>query len=646
MTWSDLKIRNKVSLGFGVVILLSVISSLVFLFNLLRVESEINQLSTKYIPSVNESSKMDHFWEGTKGLMTALDLSGNFYYNNVAEKQIESFTLALEKLITLGDTTTSKLSSRGIDLQTVQKLTNDFKTKRINYVNAEKVSQASFGKIISLFHELNKKGKDNKGSLGIQRTVAQGNFIYAQLFSDVISKKGTSVAAIIDENPDFFKKENHPAAINSLMKNISSSVEEFLPQYKKARLAELKRYEAGKELMWEVRKSSELGLDYLLEMGDRSSKIVLQEKRLIIIAIFIVILIGLALSYFLANSISRPMEQGIAQAEKVASGDLNIKFAINRKDEIGRLAAALDTMVANIKTVVEEIRMSANKMVIASERLTKESAELSEGASEQASAAEEVSSSMEEMHANIQQNTENSKETEKIAIHAADGIKLSNESSQLAQQYVEDITNKISVIGDIAFQTNILALNAAVEAARAGQEGRGFAVVAAEVRKLAERSQAAANEINKASQNTINSSKETIDNLHAITPEIQKTANLVQEITTASLEQVSGVEQINNALQQLNQITQRNAVNSEEINTAARELEELSGMLKNSISVFKLNESEKEEKKTSNIASNKPKNDVKKQPSNPSKAESNSKNKNLLIDLGRDFQDDNDYDTF
>jgi methyl-accepting chemotaxis protein len=202
---------------------------------------------------------------------------------------------------------------------------------------------------------------------------------------------------------------------------------------------------------------------------------------------------------------------------------------------------------------------------------------------------------MEEMASNIQQTTENSEQTQGIVTNAVKGIQEGNKSSEIAVESMKNIAEKIKIINDIAFQTNILALNAAVEAARAGEHGKGFAVVAAEVRKLAERSKIAADEIDELSQSGVSISEKAGKQLAEIVPEIEKTANLIGEITAASNEQNSGAEQVNNAIQQLNQVTQQNAASSEEMATSSEELSSQAEQLKDIIGFFNVGDRQKSE---------------------------------------------------
>ena len=286
------------------------------------------------------------------------------------------------------------------------------------------------------------------------------------------------------------------------------------------------------------------------------------------------------------NVLINALNEIIAKAKLVAEGDLMVD--LKKRSEKDELMQSLTDMVKSTANIISEFQSAANNISASSQQMSSTSQQLSQGASEQASSAEEVSSSMEEMAANIQQNTENARQTEKIALYAADGINSVNDASAQTLKYMQEIANKVSIIGEIARQTNILALNAAVEAARAGEHGKGFAVVAAEVRKLAERSQISAVEIDSLTKNSVRATEESGKLLEAIAPEIGKTAKLVQEITIASIEQNSGADQVNSAIQQLNQVTQQNAAASEEMATSSEELASQAQQLMEMISFFKL----------------------------------------------------------
>jgi len=222
------------------------------------------------------------------------------------------------------------------------------------------------------------------------------------------------------------------------------------------------------------------------------------------------------------------------------------------------------------------------------------SLQLSKGSAEQAASAEEVSTSIEEMVANIDQNTENALKTEKITVETARDVNIANELSSKAAKAMKLVSEKITIISDIAFQTNILALNAAVEAARAGEHGRGFSVVAAEVRRLAERSKNAADEIVSLVNTGLKVSNEAGEKTKMLVPDIEKTTQLIKEISAASIEQKTGADQINQAMQQLNMITQENASSSDELTQSANQLSVLANNLNQSVGFFKINETDVE----------------------------------------------------
>ncbi|MBN1991003.1 MAG: MCP four helix bundle domain-containing protein [Bacteroidales bacterium] len=315
-----------------------------------------------------------------------------------------------------------------------------------------------------------------------------------------------------------------------------------------------------------------------------------RATTLMLIIAIIAIILAASIGISISMAITKPLAKGVEYTKKLAAGNLTAQLDINQKDEIGVLARALQDMVQKLREVVTIVKDGAENIAASSLQLSSASQELSQGASEQASSTEEASSSMEQMAANIQQNTENAQQAERIAVTGADGMKKGSEATTTAVVSMKQIAEKVSIISDIAFQTNILALNAAVEAARAGEQGRGFAVVAAEVRKLAERSKVAADEIEKLTKFGVKEAEGAGIILAQIVPEVEKTARLVQEISAASLEQTSGSDQINTAIQQLNQVTQRTAAASEELATSAEELSSQAEQLNQVISFFRIEE--------------------------------------------------------
>ncbi len=284
------------------------------------------------------------------------------------------------------------------------------------------------------------------------------------------------------------------------------------------------------------------------------------------------------------NTLIVAMNDITRAAEEISSGNLTVD--IRERSAQDKLMQALSAMVSGLTQTVSDIRSIAGEVASASQSISTASVQVSKGASAQAAAAEEASSSMEEMVSNIKQNADNAQQTDKIANKSAKDAQESGKSVLEAVAAMKEIANKISIIEEIARQTNLLALNAAIEAARAGEHGKGFAVVAAEVRKLAERSQKAAGEINQLSATTLKVSEKSGEMLEKLVPDIQRTAELVQEITAASKEQDTGAEQINKALQQLEQVIQQNASAAEEMASTTEELTGQSDQLVSALSFF------------------------------------------------------------
>jgi methyl-accepting chemotaxis protein len=335
-----------------------------------------------------------------------------------------------------------------------------------------------------------------------------------------------------------------------------------------------------------------IGWSVMAQMPESEFLATATAIRKIIIAIALAsVLLAIIMLYFLSRSISQPLRASVKYAGHLASGDLsnpiNSVF-LARGDEIGELAASFKGIVDSLTQVMGGIKAASANVAQGSEEISSTAQSMSQGATEQAASAEEVSSSVEEMAATIRQNSDNALATEGIATKAVKDAEEGSKAVDASVAAMGEIAGKISIISEIARQTNMLALNAAIEAARAGESGKGFAVVASEVRKLAERSQIAANEITGLSQQTVALSKDAGKIIAAIVPDIRKTAELVQEIASASREQSVGVEQIGKAMVQLDSVVQQNASGSEEMAAMSEELSGQSQQLAATISFFKL----------------------------------------------------------
>ena len=301
-------------------------------------------------------------------------------------------------------------------------------------------------------------------------------------------------------------------------------------------------------------------------------------------------LMGLLISILVARVISRPLNNAVQVADRIAEGDLTVRITTEAQDETGRLLTAMQRMVRKLAQVIGEVREGSSALASASAQVSASSQSLSQGTSEQASSVEETTASLEQMTTTILQNRDHGRQMERMAVQ---GAKDAEESGRVVKETVEamgSIAEKISIIEEIAYQTNLLALNAAIEAARAGEHGKGFAVVATEVRKLAERSRTAAKEISGLASSSVKVATRSGQLLEELVPSIRKTTDLVQEVVSASTEQASGVTQMNKAMQHVDQVTQRNASASEELASTAEELSAQAEALTQLVSFFRVGE--------------------------------------------------------
>ncbi|PIC01542.1 methyl-accepting chemotaxis protein [Caulobacter sp. X] len=425
--------------------------------------------------------------------------------------------------------------------------------------------------------------------------VLSDDVVEIRKFEGSIQKEKATVEGLLEKAKSLASAEGKPrwlaleAAYNT-MAEVHTRVFAFAIEHKDAEATVLTMGESRKAITEAVAKVDELvalSNDQLAQATDEADKASKSARNLLITVSVISLLIAVAAAVYISTMVSKGLARASEAVRTVAEGDLTKTAEVTTRDEIGDLLGNVNVMIERLRGIVGDAIAASENVSSGSQELSATAEQMSQGVTEQAAAAEQVSASMEEMAANIKQNADNANQTEKIARQSAMDAETSGQAVNKAVDAMQTIAEKITIVQEIARQTDLLALNAAVEAARAGEHGRGFAVVASEVRKLAERSQTAAAEISAVSSDTVKAAQTAGEMLTTLVPNIRKTAELVSEISAACREQDIGSSQINQAIQQLDQVTQQNAAASEEMSATSEELAAQAEELQTSISYFR-----------------------------------------------------------
>lgn len=571
MKLSDVGLGYKLTLVFGLLAIVTAGIAIVGLNGIRQMKSmyEQNMTTIEIISDIQKAREFERAYQ-VKGEISDLE---NIY------KCIESANKRLDDL-KVGVDDEQVLAS----LDEISNLVSKYKDNIKEYSDIEKEKQIMSRDMDALGTELSLqlgRLRDANGKeaaiLLLQARVDAKKFL---ITSDENLKSGVRINM---EKAGLFLKDAIYSREREELNRYTSALETYAAQagrQNKIRTSLADSYKRIEELNSAIR-------DY--DISEISKFMTFLYTELLVMIILAIVLCNL-LAVVITRSIRKGVNKAVRIAEALSEGELDVEIEedfYGRKDEIGQLTSALGRMIQKLREVVDHVVSGANNISAASKELSDSSHLVSQGASEQASAAEEASSSIQQMTANIHQNSDNSILAGKMARQVASDILEGSQGVNQTIEAMRQIAGKIGIINDIAFQTNILALNAAVEAARAGEHGKGFAVVAAEVRKLAERSQKAASEINTLAGLSMEEADKSGSRLQNLVGDIQKTAQLVQEISEASAEQNSGANQLNLSIQQLNQVVQQNAASSEEIATSAEELETQASQLHGVVSFFK-----------------------------------------------------------
>jgi methyl-accepting chemotaxis protein len=585
-----MKLRNQLILGNGTILFVLFIVGLLVYFNInnLMEGTERVQFTYKVIDKANQLQK--HMIDQETG-MRGFILSGDENFLD----PYKSGTVGFDKLITELKTT---VSDNPPQVQRLNSIENTAKTWK------EEIAEKYIDKRKSI-----EKGKYKENDLDAKSSLEKVKELVAA--STIDADKREIIASL------------------EKMEGLNDLYAEFSTRKGK------KYLDAIRSALEDVKSAESSLLEERLETQESIASI---TKTVLIFSVLIALIIGILATLYITQSILKTLGGEPAEVafivNKIANGDLDID--VNKQNATG-LYASVQKMVIKLREIVTDIKTGADSITIASREMSRAAQSISNGANSQAASTEEVSVSMEQMLSNIEQNTGNSKQTEKMAVNTLKEVEKGKGAVNETVSAMKNIAEKVKIINEIARRTDILALNAAVEAARAGEVGKGFAVVAAEVRKLAERSQVAALEIDTLSNFNVKVAENASELFTELLPNIQKTTQLVQEINASSLEQSSASQQINSAIQQLNMVMQQNVSGSEQLATTSEELSSQADSLRGMIGFFKLQETYNVRQSISKSSFNAPKN------TNYGKKTIQNKNKGIDINLGDSSVSDTDF---
>ncbi|NCA84444.1 MAG: methyl-accepting chemotaxis protein [Clostridia bacterium] len=621
MAWKDLKLAAKLGVGFGIIILILITVGSISLLEFRKIENDSARIAERSLPQVIIANSLERqAMKITKNLNTfALTNDPQFLEKTaVIISQVEDVLHNADQQYSgygLSGSFVEQLDKVRSSLPELAILMKDMKTQNEKLLSDRTLMDEASAIFLDncysfqgnqqaiLARQIDNRSPQKRQLENItliSNVIDRGNQMRIENFKAQAKRTLSQMSGFnkrfdeIDQLLISLESRTTDSQSVLLLGNIRNSAQsyhdvtsDFVENYNKLQESNVQVTNIGTGLETAF---SDLAGNSLRESLEFTSSTIIKSQsslRILFIGLLIAIVISILLGWQISRSITRSLKKGVAFAREIADGNLQASIDIDQKDELGELAETLRQMKDKLSEVIVSVQAAAGYIAEASNQMSLTSQNVSHGSTRQASSAEEISASMQQMSASISHNTSNAQRTEQIADLATAKMKQGTDMVQQLAESIREIAERITIIGDIAYQTNILSLNAAVEAARAGEQGRGFAVVADEVKKLAERSQKAATEINRVSGAGVKLAEHSQQLFGDIMPKIDETLRLVQQINASSLEQDSGASLVNDSIQQFNQVIQQNAAAAEEMATNSEELASQAQQMKDIMSFFK-----------------------------------------------------------